>query len=71
MYRPLWRALRGPLPLRILQIALLGLAAVAVCFLWLFPLAADHLPFNDNTVAGDNGSLPLPAATPSISRSTH
>jgi hypothetical protein len=70
VYGPLWRALRGPLPLRILQIVLLALAAVAICFLWLFPLAAEHLPFNDNTVAGDNGSLRSPAATPSISRST-
>jgi len=47
-----------------------AVAAVAICFLWLFPLAAEHLPFNDNTVAGDNGSLRSPAATPSISRST-
>ena len=46
------------------------LAAVPACFLWPFPLAAEHLPFNDNTVAGDNGSLRSPAATPSISRST-
>jgi len=53
---------------RVLQLVLLALAAVAVCFLWLFPLAAEHLPFNDNTVAGDNGSLRSPAATSSISR---
>jgi hypothetical protein len=49
---------------------LLELAAVAVCFLWRFVLAAEHLPFNDNTVAGDNGPLRSPTATPSISRST-
>ena len=46
------------------------LAAVALGFLWLLPLGAEHRPFNDNTVAGDNGSLRSPAATPSISRST-
>jgi hypothetical protein len=68
VYGPLWRSLRGPLPVRVLQLVLLALAAVAVCFLWLFPLAAEHLPFNHNTVAGDNGSLRSPAATSSFSR---
>jgi hypothetical protein len=68
VYGPLWRSLRGPLPVRVLQLVLLALAAAAVCFLWLFPLAAEHLPFNGNTVAGDNGSLRSPAATSPISR---
>ena len=49
---------------------LLALAGVGGGFVWLFPLAAGHLPFNDNTVAGENGSLRSPAVTPSISRST-
>jgi len=43
---------------------------MAVCFLRLFPPAAEHLPFNANTVAGDNGFLRSPAATAAISRST-
>jgi hypothetical protein len=66
VYGPLWRRLRGPLPLRLLQATLLALAAVAVCFLWLFPLAAAHLPYNDNTVTGENGRRPSPAPTVSI-----
>jgi hypothetical protein len=45
-------------------------AAMAMCFLRLFPPAAEHLPFSDTTVAGDNGSLRSPPATTSISRST-
>jgi hypothetical protein len=36
----------------------------------MLPLVAGHLPSHHNTVAGDNGSVRSPAATPSISRST-
>ena len=51
MYGPLWRALPGPWPAKALQAVLLALVVVAVCFLWVFPAVAPHLPFNDNTVA--------------------
>ena len=46
----IWRALPGPLPVRLLLAAVLLLAVVAFCFLWLFPRIADHMPFNSNTV---------------------
>ena len=59
MYGPLWRALPGPWPVKLVQALLLALAFVAACFLWLFPLVADHLPFNDNTV-----TTSTPANTP-------
>ena len=59
MYGPLWRALPGPWPVKLVQVLLLALAFVAACFLWLFPLVADRLPFNDNTV-----TTSTPATTP-------
>ena len=68
MYGPLWRRLPGPWPVRWLVAALLLLAAVAVCFLWVFPVVAAHLPFNDNTVAGQTGSHASP--TPAHSSSS-
>jgi hypothetical protein len=50
LYAAIWRALPGPLAVRILLAAVLVLAVVAVCFLWLFPRIAPMMPFNDNTV---------------------
>ena len=65
MYGPLWRAVPGPWPVKLLQTLLLVLAFVAACFLWLFPLVADHLPFNDNTVTTTAPTSPgTPAKTP-------
>jgi hypothetical protein len=58
MYGALFRALPGPTPLRVLQLLLLALAVVAVCFLWLFPAVAPYVPFNDQTV--DAGEAPPP-----------
>jgi hypothetical protein len=58
MYGALFRALPGPAALRALQLLLLALAAVAVCFLWLFPAVAPYVPFNDQTV--DAGEAPPP-----------
>jgi hypothetical protein len=50
LYAAIWRALPGPLWVRlVLAVALLALA-VAFCFLWLFPRIAPIMPFNDNTV---------------------
>jgi hypothetical protein len=54
IYAAIWRALPGPLAVRVLLAALLVLAVVAFCFLWLFPRIAPSMPFNDNTV--DSGS---------------
>ena len=50
LYAAIWRALPGPLVVRILLAAVLVLIVVAVCFLWLFPRIAPLMPFNDNTV---------------------
>nr|WP_179423589.1 hypothetical protein [Pedococcus badiiscoriae] len=50
MYAAIWRALPGPLVVRVLIAAVLVLLVVAFCFLWLFPRIAPYMPFNDNTV---------------------
>ncbi|KGN30078.1 membrane protein [Knoellia sinensis KCTC 19936] len=51
MYAALWRALPGPVPVKLAaMIVLLGLV-VWVCFEWVFPLVADWLPYGDNTVS--------------------
>jgi hypothetical protein len=50
LYAAIWRALPGPLVVRILLAAFLVLLVVAVCFLWLFPRIAPLMPVNDNTV---------------------
>lgn len=50
MYGWLWRHLPGPLPAKLVSAALLALAVVTVCFLWVFPAVAPYMPFNDGTV---------------------
>jgi hypothetical protein len=50
VYAAIWRALPGPLVVRILLATVLALLVVAACFLWLFPRVAPLMPFNDNTV---------------------
>jgi hypothetical protein len=50
MYGTVWRRLPGPWPVKMLLALLLVVAVVAICFLWLFPAIATHLPFNDNSV---------------------
>ena len=50
LYAALWRALPGPLVVRVLLATVLVLLVVVVCFLWLFPRIAPLMPFNDNTV---------------------
>lgn len=50
MYGWLWRALPGPAWLRVVELAVLAVAVVAACFLWVFPAIAPHLPFNEITV---------------------
>ncbi len=54
IYAAIWRVLPGPLVVRVLLALALVLAVVALCFLWLFPLVAPLLPFNDNTVDGSS-----------------
>ncbi len=55
MYAWLWRILPGPMWLKIVLCLLLVVAVVAVCFTWVFPAVAPHLPFNDGTVSGSDG----------------
>ena len=50
MYGWLWRALPGPVWLRVLLLLLAAVVVVAVCFQWVFPAIAPLLPFNDITV---------------------
>lgn len=50
MYAALWRALPGPVGVRLLLALLLLLAVVAACFVWVFPAVAPYVPFNDTTV---------------------
>lgn len=52
MYAALWRALPGPAPVRVVIFALLALAVMAACVLWLFPWVADRLPMNDADIEG-------------------
>lgn len=50
MYGPLWRLLPGPWQVKALLSAILVVAVVALCFLWLFPAIAPLMPFDDNSV---------------------
>lgn len=54
MYAVLWRALPGPVALKVVWVLLLVGLVVWACFTWLFPIVAEHLPWGDNTV--DTGS---------------
>ena len=56
MYAALWRRLPGGRLLRSLQLLVLAAAVVAVLFVWVFPTAAPHLPFEDVTI--DQSSTP-------------
>jgi hypothetical protein len=70
LYAALWRALPGPTPLRALTALALTVAAIAFCFLWLFPRIAPLMPFNDNTIdpAGPHAAGAFPAYTVSVAR---
>ena len=50
MYGALWRALPGPVAVRLLLLLVMLAGVVAVCFVWLFPAVAPYVPFNDQTV---------------------
>lgn len=54
MYGAIWRALPGPLLVRILLALILLGAVVAALFLWVFPAIEPHIPINEQTV-GDIG----------------
>jgi hypothetical protein len=50
MYGLLWNMLPGPVWVRILIVLILFVAAVWVCFEWVFPWFSAYVPINDNTV---------------------
>ena len=50
MYGLIWRALPGPLWLRIVEAAALVVAVVFVLLQWVFPWLAPLLPFQQQTV---------------------
>lgn len=50
MYAWLWRRLPGPTWLRALITVLALVGVVLVCFEWVFPAVAPHMPFNETTV---------------------
>ncbi|ANS80010.1 hypothetical protein SGUI_2614 [Serinicoccus hydrothermalis] len=52
MYAALWRALPGPVWVRLLLVLLALAAVVVVCFTWVFPQIAPLLPLNDPDVRG-------------------
>lgn len=56
MYAVLWRALPGPVALKVVWVVLLLAGVVAVCFEWLFPLVASWLPYDETTVGTDTGA---------------
>ena len=56
MYGWLWRALPGPLAVRLLLVLLLLLAVVALLFLVVFPWVEELLPYNDVNVGAGSGS---------------
>ena len=49
-YGLVWRILPGPTALKVVEALILLLAVVAVLFIWVFPVIAPYMPFNDNTV---------------------
>lgn len=63
MYAVLWRALPGPLALKVVWVLLLLAAVVAVCFEWVFPLVASWLPYDETTVGADTGAPAHPVRT--------
>ena len=50
MYGWLWRALPGAWWVKTLVLAVLVVAVVVLCFEWAFPLLAERLPLNEQTV---------------------
>ena len=50
MYAALWRALPGTAWVRAVICMALVTVVVVVCFSWVFPAIAPHLPVNEGTV---------------------
>ena len=63
LYAAIWRALPGPLVVRVLLALVLLAAVVAFCFLWVFPRIAPSMPFNDNPVDGASAAAHVTVCT--------
>lgn len=50
MYELLWRVIPARWPVKLLVLAVLLLGVLAGLFLWVFPLVAPLVPFNEQTV---------------------
>jgi hypothetical protein len=50
MYAALWRALPGPVWVRVLILLVLAAGVVVACFEWVFPWLSEFAPLNENTV---------------------
>ena len=67
MYAALWRALPGGRLAKTLESLGLFLVVVAVLFVWVFPVVATHMPFEDVTLEpGSTSSAAAVAPTPPI-----
>ena len=66
MYAALWRALPGNRWAKSAESGLLFLVAVAILFLWVFPLVTPYLPFENVTVQPSSS----PATTPNPTGAT-
>jgi hypothetical protein len=51
VYAALWRSLPGSRVAKAGQSLVLALAVLVVCFLWVFPAVAPHMPFNETTIS--------------------
>lgn len=50
MYELLWRMIPAGWPVKVLVLAVLAFGVLAALFLWVFPVVAPLVPFNDQTV---------------------
>lgn len=67
MYAALWRLLPGPVWVKALQVLVLIVAVVAVCFVWVFPWISPKLPFTQNTVEEGSSISVGPSLSVSVS----
>ncbi|MGI8536464.1 MAG: hypothetical protein ACR2K2_08185 [Mycobacteriales bacterium] len=65
MYGWIWRTLPGGVPGKVVGSLVLLAAAVALLFLYAFPVIEPLLPFSDITIDTGESPSPTPATSPS------